>query len=77
MNKPPATDIHSLVHKEVECTMRPFIQATMIEHEHTRDVVKQNTAMLKRIAATKTHSMVNSFLIGALFIFVLVFLTAC
>jgi hypothetical protein len=77
MTNRPITDIDQLVCKEIELRMRPFIEANMHEHEETRKAIKENTNVIKKLGATRTHSALNSIAIFALYVVMFLALTAC
>ena len=77
MTKRPFTDLHEIIKQEVCEHMKPFIEATMMEHEETRRVVKQNTDVLERVGMSKLHTWVQYFLIGMLFIGMIIVITGC
>ena len=73
----PYTDVHEIVKNEVANHMRPFIEVNMYEHEQTRNAIRENTKILRSVGQNRTHSAINSVLIGVLSVLMILLLTGC
>lgn len=75
MKDKPITDQYELIERSVSAHMRPFIEATMMEHEHTRTKIQQNTDLVRKVASR--HMWVRDVAIAVLYIGVIFLLTGC
>ena len=77
MTKRPYTDLHDLVKQEVCDHIKPFIVATMHEHEETRKKITEAEKTFKSMNKINIHDIIQYAAILLLFIGVTLGLSTC
>lgn len=68
----PITDNHEIIKHEVCQHMRPFVEATMEEHEQTREEVRRLHDTVEKINKVNIHDIIQYSLIAIISMFLLI-----
>jgi len=72
MTDRPLTDVHELVKREVCAHIKPFVEATMMEHEATRKKIQDLEHTVRSMGSLNFHDVIQYVAIGIIIVSMLI-----